>query len=85
MAHFAEVDENNTVVRVLVVPNEQEHRGNEYLNELGLTGNWIQTSFNHRIRGKFAGSGDIYDSINDVFIEGPQNIVTPELEESTND
>jgi len=83
MAHFAQVDENNTVVRVLVVPDEQEHRGNEYLNELGLTGNWIQTSFNNQIRGKFAGSGDIYDSINDVFIEGPQNIVTPELEEPT--
>lgn len=37
MAHFAEVDENNLVTRVLVVPDDQEYRGEEYLrDELGL-------------------------------------------------
>ena len=37
MAHFAEIDGNNIVVRVLVVPNDQESRGAEYLaNDLGL-------------------------------------------------
>ena len=68
MAHFAQIDETNTVVQVVVVPNEQEHRGNEYLNELGLTGTWIQTSYNANIRGKYAGPGDTYDAENDVFI-----------------
>lgn len=69
MAHFAEIDETNTVLRVLVVPNEQEHRGQEYLSdEIGLGGNWIQTSYNNKIRYNFAGVGYIYDPIDDAFI-----------------
>lgn len=69
MAHFAEIDSNNLVVRVLVVPNDQEHRGQEFLaDDLGLGGTWIQTSYNAKIRGKFAGIGDTYDPIADVFI-----------------
>jgi hypothetical protein len=68
MAHFAEVDENNVVTRVLVVTNEEEHRGQEFLaNDLGLGGTWIQTSYNSNIRNKFAGIGDIYDPVNDIF------------------
>lgn len=69
MAHFAKIDENNIVVQVLVVPNEQEHRGQDYLaNDLGLGGTWIQTSYNASIRSKFAGIGDIYNSELDRFI-----------------
>jgi hypothetical protein len=76
MAHFAELN-NNVVLRVLVVPNEQEHRGQEFLaDDLGLGGTWIQTSYNATIRGKFAGVGDTYDSVNDVF-------VAPEVTEPT--
>ncbi len=46
MAHFAEIDENNIVLRVLVVSNEDEHRGQEFLaDDLGLGGTWIQTSY----------------------------------------
>jgi hypothetical protein len=49
MAHFAEIDENNTVTRVLVVGDEDEHRGQEFLaDDLGLGGTWIQTSYNTR-------------------------------------
>ena len=49
MAHFAEIDANNTVIRVLVVSNEDEHRGQEFLaDDLGLGGTWIQTSYNTR-------------------------------------
>ena len=45
MAHFAEISDN-TVLRVLVVPDEQEHRGQEFLaDDLGLGGTWIQTSY----------------------------------------
>ena len=77
MAHFAELDNNNIVLRVLVVSDEQEHRGQEFLaDDLGLGGTWIQTSYNSTIRGKFAGVGDTYDSVNDVF-------VTPEITEPT--
>jgi hypothetical protein len=47
MAHFAEVDSNNIVLRVLVIDNEHEHRGQDFLsNDLGLGGRWIQTSYN---------------------------------------
>lgn len=68
MAHFAEIDSNNVVLRVLVVDDSQEHRGQEFLaDDCGLGGTWIQTSYNSRIRGKFAGMGDIYDPVNDVF------------------
>ena len=69
MAHFAEIDSNNKVLRVLVVDNAQESRGQEFLaNDCKLGGTWIQTSYNANIRGKFAGIGDVYDPINDVFI-----------------
>lgn len=69
MAHFAELDNNNKVVRVLVVDNTQEHRGEEFLAvDCGLGGRWIQTSYNANIRGKFAAVGDTYDSVADRFI-----------------
>lgn len=68
MAHFAEINSNNVVLRVLVVANEHEHRGQEFLaNDCNLGGTWIQTSYNGNIRNKFAGIGDIYDEINDEF------------------
>jgi hypothetical protein len=69
MAHFAEIDKDGFVLRVLVVDNSQEHRGQEFLAEdLGLGGNWIQTSYNANIRGKYAGIGDRYDKVKDEFI-----------------
>ena len=69
MAHFAEVDENNIVTRVLVVPDDQEHRGQDFLaNELGLGGTWVQTSYNARIRKNYAGIGHTYDAGRDAFI-----------------
>jgi hypothetical protein len=49
MAHFAEIDENNKVLRVLVVADEHEDNGHHFLsNELNLGGVWIQTSYNTR-------------------------------------
>jgi hypothetical protein len=69
MAHFARLDADNKVVSVLVVPNEQEHRGEEFLrDDLQLGGRWIQTSYNHRIRKQYAGIGYTYDPTADVFI-----------------
>ena len=70
MSHFAEIDPNGgTVLRVLVVPNEEEHRGQDFLaNELGLGGVWIQTSYNNNIRYNYAGIGYTYDATRDAFI-----------------
>jgi hypothetical protein len=79
MAHFAQIDTNNVVIRVLVVPDEQETRGQEFLaNDLLLDGKWIQTSYNtwggkHRLGGipfrkNYAKIGSTYDPIRDAFI-----------------
>lgn len=69
MAHFAQIDENNIVQQILVVPDEQQHRGQEYLsNELGLGGNWVQTSYNGSVRKMFAGVGYSYNSNLDIFL-----------------
>ena len=69
MAHFAELDNNNIVIRVVVVPDDQEHRGQEFLAEdLAMGGRWLQTSYNHRIRKQYAGIGYTYDEVADVFI-----------------
>lgn len=47
MAHFAKIDENNVVTYVIVIPDEQEHRGQEFISkDLGLEGTWLQTSYN---------------------------------------
>tara|TARA_R110000868_G_scaffold394234_1_gene665482 strand:- start:135 stop:383 length:249 start_codon:yes stop_codon:yes gene_type:complete len=80
MAHFAELDENNIVQRVIVVHNnellvdgvESEQKGIDFcLAHYG--GRWIQTSYNANFRGIYAGAGCIYNEALDVF-------VAPELE-----
>jgi hypothetical protein len=74
MAHFAEIDSDNKVLRVLVVDNKQEHRGQEFLaNDLGLGGTWIQTSYNANFGGKYAGIGDIWDGNNFIAPEVIEN------------
>jgi hypothetical protein len=69
MAHFAEVDENNIVLRVLVTDNEDPNGDEGYqwlLDNLG--GTWIKTSYNGNIRKNFAGIGYTYNSELDAFI-----------------
>jgi hypothetical protein len=83
MAHFAEVDENGLVLQVLVVPDAQEHRGQEFLaDDLGLGGTWVQTSYNARIRKNYAGIGMTYDNTRDAFI-APQPFASWILNEET--
>lgn len=67
MAHFAKI-ENNIVVSVIKIDDEFETIGNEYINNtLGLSGEWLQTSYNNRIRKRYAGIGFNYDRDADVF------------------
>ena len=78
MAHFAELDQDNTVLQVLVVDNdritddtgqEQESLGIVFLQQLfGSHTRWVQTSYSARFRGKYAGIGDSYDAGSDTFI-----------------
>jgi hypothetical protein len=77
MAHFAKINEHNIVETVNVVNNTEAVSGQAFLNSLGLTGTWIQTSYNTRgnvhllsgtpLRGNYAGIGYTYDPVNDVF------------------
>ena len=76
MAHFAELDTNNTVIRVIVINNnvckDQFNNENETIGALFchnlFGGIWKQTSYNNNIRKQFASIGFVYDPINDVFI-----------------
>jgi hypothetical protein len=69
MANFAEVDNNNIVLRVVVVPDEQEHRGQEYLAvDCNLGGTWLQTSYNGNMRKRCAGIGYSYMPELDAFV-----------------
>ena len=76
MAHFAELDSDNKVLRVFVISNEDiiDNYGNES-EELGLSlcedlygGNWIQTSYNGNFRKQYAGVGSTYATAKDIFI-----------------
>jgi len=77
MAHFAEIDENNIVVRVIVVDNinapgpfpESEPIGQRYLADHGFIGRWLQTSYNSNFRGTYAATGMFYDETVDEFRE----------------
>ena len=69
MSHFAEIDSNNKVIRVLVGDNN-DPAGDEgyqwFVDNLG--GTWIKTSYNHRIRKNFAAINYTYDEVRDAFI-----------------
>ena len=69
MAYFAQLDESNIVTNVLVVPDDQAHRGQDFLaNDLGLGGTWIETSDTGAIRYNYAAIGYTYDQTADAFI-----------------
>lgn len=72
MANAARI-EDSVVVDVVVVPDnldndESDMAIQEYLNSIGMDGNWIRTSYNGSIRGIFAGIGDTYDPEKDIFV-----------------
>ena len=77
MAHWAEIDENNVVLRVTVGSNDTSDEGYQWLVE-NLGGTWIKTSYNtfggvHKeggtpLRKNYAGIGYIYDPVRDAFI-----------------
>jgi len=77
MAHFAELDKNNIVLRVIVVSNEMlledgresEAKGIAFCKQLfGKNTHWMQTSYNGNFRKNYAGIGCTYDSGRDAFI-----------------
>lgn len=69
MAHWAEIDENNIVLRVTVGDNNDPagDEGYQWLID-NLGGTWVKTSYNGNIRKNFAGIGFTYDETRDAFI-----------------
>lgn len=76
MAHFAQLDDNNKVLQVIVVNNEElldngiesEAKGIAFCQSLlGENTRWVQTSYNGKFRKNFAGIGFTYDPIEDHF------------------
>lgn len=77
MAHFAQLDENNNVINVIKVldsvildehGNESEEVGINYLKTV-VSGNykWVQTSYNNKIRFRYAPIGGFYHERLDAF------------------
>jgi hypothetical protein len=69
VSHWAELDETNKVIRVLVGDNNDPagDEGYQWLID-NFGGNWIKTSYNGNIRYNYAGVGYNYDPIDDAFI-----------------
>lgn len=70
MAHFAQV-KNNVVTDVIVVSNDDcnnlpfpdsEPVGQAFIASLGITGDWLQTSYNGNFRGCYAGIYYLFDA-----------------------
>ena len=86
MAHFAQLDNDNKVINVVVTDNNDPNGDEGYqwlLDNIG--GTWIKTSYNSNIRGKFAGIGDTYDEINDEFYTPeaePQVVTSTQIEQT---
>jgi hypothetical protein len=76
MSHWAEIDENNIVLRVLVGNNGEPDEGEAFMNSLG--GTWVKTSYNGTIRKNYAGIGYTYDAGRDAFI-APKPECHPEV------
>jgi hypothetical protein len=92
MAHFAQLDDNNVVLQVIVVGNadtsdengvEKEEIGVAFCQSLlGANTQWRQTSYNNRMRKNYAGIGYTYDVQRDAFIP-PQPFASWVLDEDT--
>lgn len=92
MASFAELDENGTVLRVVVVDNtdildddgnEIEQKGIDICNAICGQGKWLQCSYNGNIRGTYPGIGYTYDAAKDIFVAPlePELLTSPPREE----
>ena len=77
MAHFAKIDNNNIVQRVIVAEQDFINSG-----AVGDSFRWVQTSYNNNFRKNYAGKGYTYDKIRDAFIS-PQPYPSWLLDEDT--
>jgi len=78
-AHAALVDDQGIVRNVIVIPylNDDDAEITAYCNSIGLAGRWLDTSYTGSRRGKYAGIGDFYDAVNDVFVSPATEVAEP--------
>jgi len=98
MAHFAEIDSDNKLKRVIVTRDDYPNEGYDWLLET-LGGTWVKTSYNtsggvhytdgepstdqsKALRFNYAGIGFTYDENRDAFIP-PQPYASWVLDEDT--
>jgi hypothetical protein len=83
MAHFAKIDDTNTVQEVIVIANdainggnfpESEPIGQAFIASLGFDGTWLQCSYHGNFRFAYPGIGWTYDAANDIFVAPPPTI-----------
>ena len=93
MAHFADIDETNTVLQVIAIDNaevdnlpfpESEPVGQAFIASLGLEGTWIQTSYNANFREYYAGIGFTFDATLGEYGEFVPSIYEPPIDETPN-
>jgi|TARA_B100000035_G_C20691690_1_gene418620 hypothetical protein len=94
MAHFAQLDDNNVVIQIIVVSNddcsdangtESESIGVAFCQKLlGANTNWKQTSYNSNMRVRYAGVGYSYNAELDAFVP-PQPYASWTLNNTTAD
>jgi len=77
MSHFAEINSEGVVQRVIVAEQNFINSG-----AVGDSFNWVQTSYNHNFRKNYAGIGYTYDKTRDAFIP-PQPYDSWTLDEAT--
>jgi len=83
MAHFAEIDSDNIVLRVVVIDDAYEDDGENWCANFFGGGTWKQTSYNNNIRKNYAGIGYKYDAGRDAFIPPMPENGSFQLNEST--
>lgn len=84
MSHWAEINKDNKVIRILVGDNDDPNGDEGYkwlVNNLG--GTWIKTSYNSNFRKHYAGIGYLYDPLNDWF-QSPQPYPSWTLDQNAN-
>jgi hypothetical protein len=77
MSHFAEINSDSVVQRVIVAEQDFINSG-----AVGDSFNWVQTSYNGNFRKNYAGTGYTYDKTRDAFI-APQPYASWTLVEAT--
>ena len=77
MSHFAEINSDSIVQRVIVAEQDFINSG-----AVGDSFNWVQTSYNGNFRKNYAGTGYTYDKSKDAFI-APQPYASWTLVEAT--